>query len=885
MIIFAKSEIRLLLISYAMRKLFRSFFAAIVAIMLAGIVTNCKKDEPVGPNQGNGGGGTQTVAVTGVSLNKTTLSLVEGGSETLTAAVAPSNATNKAVSWKSSDASIASVDNNGKVSAVKAGSATITVTTSDGGKTATCSVTVTSKTINVTGVTIDKTELELVEGESAQLTATVSPENASDKSVKWTSSDEKVATVDNAGKVTAVAPGSAKITVTTTDGNKEASCTITVSAKKIPVEGVTLDKTELELVEGESTQLTASVSPEDASDKSVEWTSSDETVATIDNAGKVTAVAPGTAKITVTTNEGAKEASCTITVSAKKIPVEEVTLDKNEVEIIKGESAQLTATISPEDATDKSVEWSSSDESIATVDETGKVTALMVGTTTIKVKTTDGGKEASCNVTVAPIPVAGVTIEPSIIEIKEGETVQLKASVSPEDADQEVEWTTSDSEIATVDADGLVTAIKPGTVYIAVRSKTDTGKLASCEVTIKPDDSLKGIAFDAAVISLETGQSRTLTVIFTPEYAANKNVTWESSDASVASVSDGNVVALKEGTATITATSEEGEHKAECVVTVSKASGPKVYAKHLGGGFTVNGVSDPMSGAFDSDSFKFDWVSYISAEGNTLYSLENYYSDNGTQMWLCKNRKPIIDVTKYFTNGYDVSDFAARNGIYVILFTKNVNEGLFAVKAKEGEKYIDTYEIPGQGNEFYSPYVALGPNGDIHITTEVKDAFWNFHMGWFKISNSGSFTQKYFDVPRSGYVGVTNAGDVYILTSRDENSGLRGELYKNGVLNKTLEYSDENYYCQLFCSGNDVYTAVIDFPGKKVMIGKNGESYQTVKLDKVSIFSKHSFWVTSNGDTYVCVYGHSDWSDTRIYKNGKLLYKSDSFREICIVEE
>ena len=77
----------------------------------------------------------------------------------------------------------------------------------------------------------------------------------------------------------------------------------------------------------------------------------------------------------------------------------------------------------------------------------------------------------------------------------------------------------------------------------------------------------------------------------------------------------------------------------------------------------------------------------------------------------------------------------------------------------------------------------------------------------------------------------------------------------------------------------------IDFPGKKIMISKNGESYQTVKLDKVSLFSKHSFWVTSNGDTYVCVYGHSDWSDTRIYKNGKLLYKSDSFRDICVVEE
>ena len=709
MIIFVK-----IIISYAMRKLFGTFLAAAIVFMLAGIFTSCKKDEPTGPNGGNGGGGTQTVAVTGVSLSKTSLTLAESGSETLTATVTPSNATNKAVSWKSSDASVASVDNNGKVSAVKAGSATITVTTSDGGKTATCSVTVTSKTVSVTGVKLDKSNLELKTGETAQLAATVEPSDASEKGVEWTSSDAKIATVDGSGKVTAVSVGNATITATTKDG----------------------------------------------------------------------------------------------------------------------------------------------------------------------------GKTASCSVTVNPVAVEGVSVEPAQVEVKEGKTVQLKATVSPAEADQEVEWTTSDSQIATVDANGLVTAIKPGTAYIVVRSKTYTDKFVSCEVTVTPDDGLKGIAFDASEIQLETGQSRDLTVVFTPEYAANKNVSWASSDASVASVSDGKVVALKEGTATITATSEDGGHKAECVVTVSKASGPKVYAKHQGSAFTVNGVSDPMNGAFDSDSFKFGWVSYISADGNTLYSLESYYSDNRTQMWFCKDRKPIIDVTKYFTDEYDVSDFAARNGIYVILFTKKGNEGLFAVKAKEGEKYIDTYEIPGQGVEFYSPHIALAPNGDIHIAADVKDAFWHRHMGWFTISNSGSFTQKLFDVPRSGYVGVTNAGDVYIMTYKDEEGGYVGELYKNGVLSTTLEHSDENYYCGLFCAGNDVYTAVMDFPGKKIMISKNGKSYQTVKLDMVSLFrADHSFWVTSNGDTYVSVAGHSDWNDTRIYKNGKLLYKSDSFRDICVVEE
>ena len=131
----------ILLISYAMRKLFGTSVLAIAAVVIsAGMFIGCDKKEPT-PSGGNGGGG-QTVAVTGVSLSKTSLSLVEGGSETLTATVSPDNATNKSVSWKSSATDIATVDGSGKVTAVKPGSATITVSTTDGGKTAICPVTV-----------------------------------------------------------------------------------------------------------------------------------------------------------------------------------------------------------------------------------------------------------------------------------------------------------------------------------------------------------------------------------------------------------------------------------------------------------------------------------------------------------------------------------------------------------------------------------------------------------------------------------------------------------------------------------------------------------------------------------------------------------------------
>ncbi len=176
-----------------------------------------------------------TVAVTGVTLDKPSISIVEGQSDQLKATVAPANATNKKVSWDSSDKSIATVSD-GVVTAVKAGTATVTVTTQDGGFKATCQVTVTAKsvdpgTIAVTGVSLDKTTLSLEEGATDQLTATVSPADATNKDVMWSSSDEGVATVKD-GLVTAIKAGTATITVTTQDGSFTATCQVTVTAKE-----------------------------------------------------------------------------------------------------------------------------------------------------------------------------------------------------------------------------------------------------------------------------------------------------------------------------------------------------------------------------------------------------------------------------------------------------------------------------------------------------------------------------------------------------------------------------------------------------------------------------------------------------------------------------
>ena len=342
----------------------------------------------------------KAVNVTEVTLDKTKLTLTEGETETLTATVKPDNADNRKVTWSSDKTEIATVDGTGKVTAVKAGEAVITVTTEDGGKTATCKVTVKAKAVNVTEVTLDKTELTLTEGETETLTATVRPDNADNRKVTWSSDKTDVATVDGAGRVTAVKAGEATVTVTTEDGGKTATCRVTVKAKVINVTEVTLDKTELTLTEGETETLTATVKPDNADNRKVTWSSDKTDVATVDGAGRVTAVKAGEAVVTVTTEDGGKTATCKVTVKAKAVPVTGVEVNPWAVTLSVRGTSKLSYTIRPADATNQNVKWESESPSVATVDSEGNVQGVAAGTAKICVTTEDGGFKSYCTVTV-----------------------------------------------------------------------------------------------------------------------------------------------------------------------------------------------------------------------------------------------------------------------------------------------------------------------------------------------------------------------------------------------------------------------------------------------------------------------------------------------------
>ncbi len=255
------------------------------------------------------------------------------------------------------------------------------------------------KTINVTGVTLDRSSitLQLNNGTiSEKLTATVEPEDADEKNISWTSSNSDVATVSD-GVVTAVSVGTATITVTTMDGNYSASCKVTVEIGTIYVSGIALDKSDISLIPGETAQLTATVSPSDATDKSISWSSANENVATVDNTGKVTAVGKGETVITATTTDKGFSAVCNVTVT---IPVTGITCDRESVTLLDGATAKLNFTVLPENASNTSIKIVSSDPSVASVDSEGTVKGLKAGTAVITATTEEGEYSVSVNVTV-----------------------------------------------------------------------------------------------------------------------------------------------------------------------------------------------------------------------------------------------------------------------------------------------------------------------------------------------------------------------------------------------------------------------------------------------------------------------------------------------------
>ena len=332
----------------------------------------------------------------------------------------------------------------------------------------------------VSSITLNQNSATLAEGKSLQLTADIVPSNASNKTLIWESTNPEIATVDANGKVNALKQGSTIIVVKSTDGsNKSAQCELTVVKL---VDGISINITTATLTEGQSLQLEATVTPDLANNKVLAWESNDTFVATVSQDGKVTAISKGTAIITVKSTDGSDiSASCTVNVVKF---VSGIVLSETELTLNEGQSATITATVTPDLANNKVLAWESSDTSVATVNQDGKVTAISKGSAIITAKSTDGSNiSASCTVNVVKL-VSSIFISDTKIAMEIGEQKTVTAYALPSDAtNPNLRWYSENENVATVE-NGIITAIGTGTTYVYVESTDGTDIVEKCEVEV-----------------------------------------------------------------------------------------------------------------------------------------------------------------------------------------------------------------------------------------------------------------------------------------------------------------------------------------------------------------------------------------------------------------
>ncbi|MCQ2801980.1 MAG: Ig-like domain-containing protein [Bacilli bacterium] len=418
---------------------------------------------------------------TGITLSASSLSLIEGESETITVTVSPDDATDKTVTWSVSEGSDFVTVTDGVITAIKVGSAVVTAKTVND-ISATCSVTVTSSAVDPTEVSISLSEFDISVGSTQQLSATVLPENATDKSVTWSISQGDAVSVSETGLVTALKAGGAVVQVKTVN-NLVARCNVRVSDVVIEPTGVTLSDSQVNLVNGSSKQLVATVAPEDATDKSVIWSVTSGDAVTVDASGKVSAIKVGDAVVTVSTVNG-KTASCNFSVVQQEVLPTGVTLNDHSLSITNGSSVTLNYTVAPDEATDKSVTWAVTSGDAVTVDASGKVSAVKVGDAVVTVSTVNGFAD-SCNFSVVPqeIPVESVSLSTNSLSLPFGGSARLTFTIAPSTATvKSVTWSVIEGNDVVSVSDGVVTAIKDGSAKVQV--STSNGKTDVCVVTV-----------------------------------------------------------------------------------------------------------------------------------------------------------------------------------------------------------------------------------------------------------------------------------------------------------------------------------------------------------------------------------------------------------------
>lgn len=773
-----------------------------------------------------------------ISVSPDSLQIAVGETEKLRFSTNPSEYKESTdVRWSSSDEKIVKVNDDGKITAIAVGRATIKARAE--GKGDSCVLEVIKERIHVTGVSFSKTELTIMETEVDSLKITVLPENATKKTYSLENSDPTVARIGDKGDVLALKVGETTLTVITDDGQKTASCKVTVIP--LAVKEIVLPASEYIEKVGDNKVLTVEVLPKTLPDsmKQVVWTSLNPTILEVDKNGKVTGKGKGVGKVRATHSKVSSIfAECEITVEMP--PVTGVSISPTTWEGFIKETKQLTATISPENAGSKTLTWKSSNETVATVSSSGLVTAKSDGKTTITA-TSNNGIIAECKVTVKKRYVESVNISSTTLEMSVNEVKTLTATVTPSNATEPtLQWSSSKPNFATVDQTGKVTAVAQGTTTITASATDGSGKKATCQVTVKV---IKVTSFGTDNISLSQSPllmnigDRFPEIIAYPSNATNKNYTVASSNSSVVQVSGKTITAKAAGKSTITLKSEDGNKTQTFEVNVDNR---KIYRKRNDKLYSADCVPMPYGNNFSN-------LVLIAATGDNVY-----YGNRSTGA-IYRND------TKLFTLPSDVS--IEKNWVYgSIVYTVSLTADYNSTTGKYDRIY-----------KFYQNSTLLFSQTD--TDSDPYWYFYGFYQGSFYTYQVDSRKQTketkiiaYKNGVQTGTYNVTNAS----LSAAMYATAANGKLYWINDEDNTL-YENETVKFS---------TLPVESPTIVATNGGNVYLYKSYKVYKNNS-STPLFETSVYGDGFI-LRGNDILYHNSGYKNGQ---KISGYNDSWIVEE
>lgn len=493
--------------------------------------------------------------------------------------------------WLVSDKEVATVVDSSaekpsaQVTALKPGEVIITALNTINNAYATCLLTV-EQPVTELQIGIDNVAYEIYETVLSKgfvfMQPLYAPEDATDTKFTWSvAKGEDVAEIDSTGKVTLLKEGTAMITLKCR--TITAYCNLVV--KKNPITDIVPDITEIDMVKGDTYKVTTEISPLEPSDKTLIWTSMDSGVASVNN-GTITAVGAGDTYITVeaaVADDDGNKASAIIKVHVRE-KLENVAFESNDTYINVGATKEVGIIYTPAEGINKKVEFTSSNTSIFTVQNTDDkcmITGVAVGTAILSCVAEDlgPGKVITCtvHVTATAVPATDFAITPADATVNIGSTLQLEKIFTPKEAtNQYVTWSSSDTEIATVNNVGTVTGVKEGKITVSA-VYTDTPDrvpwIRTSTITVK-DAPVRATSFDVdpATKNIIVGEKFNITPIFTPDNTTNKHVDYQSLDTGVVTVDDkGVVTGVGAGDAVIQCQSEDGGFIATCAVRVDNA--------------------------------------------------------------------------------------------------------------------------------------------------------------------------------------------------------------------------------------------------------------------------------------------------------------------------